>query len=84
MDLLPIITVIVTALGIIGGYLLNNKKARTAIRFTIAVLTSAQVYFAAVADGTITPEEERNIGRSVVAAIADGGETLTALLPEAE
>jgi len=82
MDLLPIITVVITALGIVGGYCLNNKKARTAIRFTVAGLTSVQACEEAITDGTITPEEERNIGRAVIQAYKDGGEMLKALLPE--
>jgi hypothetical protein len=70
------------AIGAGVGYFVNNGKARAALTFarsTIAVLQSCNT---AGSDGTITPDEERQVGRAALHAYRDGGVTLKALMTE--
>lgn len=75
---------IVASLAVAGtaGYFINNGKARRALTFarsTLGVLSSCD---AAIRDGTVSPEDERAVGRVTIQAYKDGGETLKALIPQ--
>jgi hypothetical protein len=73
------------ALGLLAlavGYCINNRRAAAALRFASSTLTSLQACDEAIHDGTVTPEEERFIGRKTIQAYRDGGATLAALIKE--
>jgi hypothetical protein len=75
------------ALGLVAlaggvGYCINNRKAAAAIRFATSTLSSLQACDTAIRDGTVTPDEERNVGRATIQAYRDGGATLAALVQE--
>lgn len=64
-DPVNLITTIIAVLGIVGTAI-TSLKARRYLAVIVEFMTILGEYYKAIADGTVTAEEERQIGAKVV------------------
>jgi hypothetical protein len=66
MEIEPILSIILLALGLASGYYVADRRYQAVVGAASAFFEEVQCYWRAKADGQITLAEEQEIGRSSV------------------